>query len=967
MANLLSNLVSSKPKWQSDKAEVRLAAVAELDPATEAEHAEAIQALAANDPDNRVQSAAIAKLSDPALLASLAAKHKTDVLSRLRTLLTSTDTTNKAEPLLAEQSNPEILFALLNDNTLSQPTRALAAQQLSDKQRVQCLLKANETDGTTQQILFAAINDFAALSELLNDSHVDQSQLHQKLDQLAQQSANQPNHNPANQAPASLADQRGSQIIDALDAIIKHGSWDSKREQIDNLRTSWQAIVAKTSSEVVERMARTETMLAATMSAKQDLAARSQPSADVLAIKEQKTAIGDKLEALVTLLTARTEGDLSAEQDELHALTAQWKTLDSADPYQDELEHKLLAERFAQTRQQAEERLIAIQESNTAGEQLQQWLTKLQQKDSIKDVETLKTLRSEFKQLRRKMLKVPSAWIEQGESDIKRLQGDLVETEAAAEDQIKAVKATVAELQRCLKEGESSKAAQLYQTAKRQISQAPLTPAAKKNIEAKLNTAKRDLKEINKWAHWAHNRDRRQLCEELESLAKTDAKNNVPPEEKLEKLQAARQQWKALEAAEFTEQEHAAGKDLWGRFNAAASKVYKACEDYVKKRDAQRSKQLKQAEANLKTAATFTAAEQNNDDEQWREVSKAANHLRRTLRSLNDLPPEQRGSTAKAIKTTLNDLNGPLSEWQQRNAKRKQRIIEMAKLAVKERELDTALQKIKSLQNDWKQVPPANRKEEQKLWDEFKAHSDEVYGRLNEKRNSERAELNQVFDSLRQALQEANNALQGPDDALDDAKAIFKKSESVFDEHDVRHKVADAIRRDFERSKKQLQQRLQKRRRQAEQQTMQKLIDCATLLNRVETEDAALADVQSEIDSAIAALDEKLAKKMQRRVQNIADSAQFAANQSELETLALQMEITADVETPAAFKADRMALQVQRLSNAFGGAKSSGQANTAPQSLAKLQQTWHTIGPVSAEARQQLEKRFAAVQQANRK
>lgn len=947
MANLLSNLVNSKPKWQSPDPATRRDAVAELAAdTTNPQREDTLQQLAQEDPDVSVQTAAIKQLSDVHNLTRLAAQHPKAVAQRLQQLA-------QQQPDLPKQiSHSESLLALLTASALPESTQQLAAQQLSDKARLQALsayLPKHSSEGpdadnsaeankTTVTQLLAAHHDFESLSRLL-ENFADDERLRKRLDTLALQN--------------NAAEARAQQLIERLEKISKHGHWQAQKDIIQACRDSWQQVLAQVSDDTIERMARIETLLAATMSAKQDLQTRaqnhSQPAEDVQAIQQGKQEITEKLSQLADTVLARTaasEHDQPA-LDTLHKLVEQWKTLHASDSATDDFDQQMLLEKYTQKRQAIADHLDSLRDSAQAGVELEAWLTRVEAITSLTELAELKALRTEFKQLRRRMLRVPPEWIERGEAAIRRLNTGLEDSAAAIEEQIQTVKQLVTDLQTSLKTGESAKAAQLYQQASQLIGRTPMAEGIKKALQAKLKQAQRELKEINKWAHWAHNRDRRKLCEELEALAK----DKTPAEEKLSKLQAARKEWKELEAAEYTEKDHAAGKELWGRFNAAAAKVYTACETFVQQRDGKQAKYLKATEKRLEDLTDISGI---TNDDRLRELSKTANQLRRTLRSLNDLPPKTRGAVAKQIKAALDSSQPTISDWQERNAKRKQRVIEMAKLAVKERELDNALSKIKALQTDWKAIGPAVRKEEQSLWDEFKALSDSIYARLNEKRDSERSELNQAFDQLRAALKEAQNALQQPDDALNEAKATFKKAESAFDEHHVRHKVADAIRRDFERAKRDFEKRLKAQRKNAQQAQLQQLASIADKLNAIElgkpADDTLTGDVATLSDA-------KLQKAMQKRLDKVNNTQLHADNQKTLEALALEMEVLADIETPAAFKSDRMALQVQRLSNAFGGAQQPS------RNLQQCTQAWYAIGPVSAEAREALEKRLQAVLQ----
>jgi exonuclease SbcC len=245
------------------------------------------------------------------------------------------------------------------------------------------------------------------------------------------------------------------------------------------------------------------------------------------------------------------------------------------------------------------------------------------------------------------------------------------------------------------------------------------------------------IKTLEGWEHWAGNKVRSRLCEDLEQLIGS----GLHPDALATRVREVQQEWKRLDALEGrTSDSTPTGLDK--RFRVACARVLKPARGFFEKRDALRSERqegvagfIAEAEAALETA----------DGPALIALQRAATDH---LRGLGDLGHGDRKGLAKRLRDLLDSIRPRVESGFQQSESERQTLIEAAKRLVGETDGRRAGTEAKNLMERWKRVGKGRMARDQAQWREFRAALDAVFAGLDERRKAVETER---ADNTRQA------------------------------------------------------------------------------------------------------------------------------------------------------------------------------------------------------------------------
>ncbi len=421
------------------------------------------------------------------------------------------------------------------------------------------------------------------------------------------------------------------------------------------------------------------------------------------------------------------------------------------------------------------------------------------------------------------------------------------------------------------------------------------------------------LREMRNWQHWSNNKIRDELIEQMERLPDS----GQHPDAIMAALKKARAEWKRLEALEVLpgdKRRFAAPPGQWRQFQAACKKAFEAGKPYFEKRD-------RLLQDNLDTLLAFVQAGHEAAQRESADTSELLGFLRKArqaIRRMDDLPAKKRGESAAALRELMNVLSKRLDECFEAVESSKRRLVAEARALSHEKDLQTAIDKAKALQSQWQKAGSGRRKVEQQLWQAFREPIDPLF----EKLKSDQDQRRQVEQSARAELQalcdqaEALAELAEPE--LEHARGRML---GLIDEWLTQEGRPESLNRRFERAEQRLEQRLQKFRQQQKRGEQEALGSLAEQIQQLWnqrcqghggdlSEHLAAGPDHGQGGAALVALARKIAAPefepdtMQARVQQNLQAAR---------QIAVEMEFLSGLDTPEADQSLRMDYQVQRL------------------------------------------------------
>ncbi|MCG2583362.1 DUF349 domain-containing protein [Massilia sp. TS11] len=485
---------------------------------------------------------------------------------------------------------------------------------------------------------------------------------------------------------------------------------------------------------------------------------------------------------------------------------------------------------------------------------------------------------------------------------------------------------TLEGLETALKEGHLHVAADLDKVLK-DMKGVHLSAAQHEHLAA----VRAELKRMNDWARWGGNISREELIKAAEQLQQ----DKPAMAELAKKVGALRERWKALDA-----QSGHAPKGLWERFDAACTKAYAPAAAHFKQLAEERHANAEKARALLSAAQTEAA----NAGADWRHLAGSVTRLRQAWQRLGPIDRKEKKKLDTDFAAVMAVLEQPLASQRQAElAEREALIAETEALKPGERH---TLDAIRRLQERWQErarALPLERKDEQALWQRFRAACDKLFNARKQHAHAADAERKDHLKA-KEALCATLEAAAGDAQAARILREVAEQWRAVGP---VPRAAEARLDKRYQAAVGAIQKQLDAARRQASLAQASAVRDKLRLVQALEN---AIAEGGAEDDwagrwAALAPLGGELDKLLQARFDAAlaawngardAYAATLRANRERLLQDVLRLEIVAGVDSGADFARERLKLQVEVLQSSL----KSGQKPLAPAAqLLKLAAT----------------------------
>lgn len=363
-----------------------------------------------------------------------------------------------------------------------------------------------------------------------------------------------------------------------------------------------------------------------------------------------------------------------------------------------------------------------------------------------------------------------------------------VSTSSATPEQLSQWLDQLAQLESALEQG-ALQAASEAERALRGCDLRVLKPAAAEL--SRLAAAHAALHHLQGWARWGGNISR----EELLQVALALPEQALPASELAQKVGSLRARWKLLSVSAGP-----APQALWERFDAACTEAYAPAAAQFEQQDRQRQENRVLAEALIAEAVQFV--QQHGDPDglsdpanggatqpDWKQLAQFDARMHQAWQRLGPLGHKEKRVLERAFNAALKSVQAPLRSRQKIEIGAREALIaEVAGLQSDDRQ---ALDTLRRIQAEWQQRAqgvPLARKDEQALWQAFRAACDAVFAQRKEtaanqdaQRQAHLQQKQAVCEQLEQALR-GDNAIADPAadstaelDALQQAKAAWSR------------------------------------------------------------------------------------------------------------------------------------------------------------------------------------------------
>jgi exonuclease SbcC len=914
---MIFNLFKSKNKWQHKDSNVRIAAINEELDCNNSDNKETLLSLLNTDSSELVRRAVLLKFNnfDDYYAASISNDNKAiqefsytqvqDIL--LETNAIKLSLSQKENFLNTLLSAPTTNFTLLNNwlEHETEPTIILKLFQKIIKNKntssflLQTFIKKNSSAVQAELLSLdiKELNESAFLTKLLKKSASDDvtQLIEDKLAQIVEEQ----------ERPKRL--HKHCQLILskllALKDLSDFGQYLIKKEV---LVQEWQDCLPELSSlsdeeqlTLIEKY-ETITIKLKQLFAPKEEAYQQEKIAQQLAHDKEvvKNSVAKELSDLKQVITTAVfEDETLNEADFLNQLAQLNKTLESS------VLNNLEQDNYKKEIRQLEQRLTQLPDiaqsvseathliSKISQLALPQTLAELNERNDI-----YRDWLSQWKNVEQKACGVLPESLKNAHKEITQLwQNGLKSLQQEQKQLFTLTKKKLIDLKRLLLSGKYKVCFGLFKGVNQSINLLSVTQ--QQQLQRDFDNVSEKMAEISDWEHYIATPRKQQLLKDITDLVTAPMDN---PNKQADKVKQYRKIWNSLgHADENVDQE------LNKQFNLACEQAFAPCRLYYAEQEKLREQHLVTRNDIIAQAKVLADSilETNIDTDgaklNFKSLDGKLNKLQQRWQQAGEVDRQHYQKLYKQFKNTLQPIRKAIRDFHDANGASKQALIEVATQQLDFDDISQAIDTVKTLQQQWRDIGFSGTHQESKLWKKFRAINDQVFAKRNELKSSQQTEIAALASQFNQSLTQIKTEID--DSQLSQSKV---KAEELLTEVINNKPVIRSVVVEIESFINEITKQISEQHNKAEQKSWQSLFKLLTNIAHGENAlslDTLIADSGDDFTN--------LTNFWQKRVQEqIGLSTQADSSEREMKTL--EIEILAQVESPKEYADQRLTVQV---------------------------------------------------------
>jgi ribosome-binding protein aMBF1 (putative translation factor) len=512
----------------------------------------------------------------------------------------------------------------------------------------------------------------------------------------------------------------------------------------------------------------------------------------------------------------------------------------------------------------------------------------------------------------------------------------------------------ISSISRFSRAGNLARAKQVAQKVQKALDKKALDKFGGKDLldlQERFDEASKTLGDMGDWKNFATEPKYIELCDAMELLT-TSSRH---ADKRSSEMKALQQQWKSLGHSDISEQ-------YWPRFKLAADQVYQVCADFFEQRHEVRKTHLEQRKQYLEEMRELLESTDWDNSPDYKAVQASVHNIHSGFSSIKDLERNAGEKQWKQYSTLKAAVMAQLDVVYDENIALKQRLINQAETLAEATAIAENLTSLKSLQARWKQIGVTRRGEDQKAWKAFKKQGDIIYNKVQELRQSQRAETDQQLDAYRDIIKAILQLAKTAND-LAEADHQFSELEASFGQlpelpRQLPEKLLEGIQRDYRNACDQFDNGRSRIIKGRHNQQLDGLRQKASLCTRLEALAASAPEQQlqeiSQQWDAIELHNPGLLQRIEARRDSAQSDMDRNAITAERRMLCIRLEILMDIESPPEDRALRMQYQLQQMNQSGLGQP----VMDSKQLIENMELDWLCMPGAEAEQQVALDERF---------
>jgi hypothetical protein len=315
--------------------------------------------------------------------------------------------------------------------------------------------------------------------------------------------------------------------------------------------------------------------------------------------------------------------------------------------------------------------------------------------------------------------------------------------------QVQQIEKNLHAFEQALNQGQAKEAGKISQHLHQSLRHVSGTQAAA--LKRQYQDLNQRLHEMRDWAGFATMPKKEALVVAMRELIGL----GIDPELLAEKIHALQEEWKTLSGSGH---DH----DLWEQFHAAAEQAYEPCKEHFSEKA-----QLRERFIALRQALTheLNQYEENLDwsKADYKIVQKTLDAARDTFKTYGPVERVQHQRTQDNFNSVCDRIYAHLKAEYDRNLAAKEALVNNAAALAQSEQRQGIVEKVKALQNQWKEIGVTPRMIDQKLWQQFRQQCDAIFASLDQARQERQHEINNSVQQAQSLVEQALTALAQQD------------------------------------------------------------------------------------------------------------------------------------------------------------------------------------------------------------
>ncbi|PHR80643.1 MAG: hypothetical protein COA59_17240 [Colwellia sp.] len=426
-----------------------------------------------------------------------------------------------------------------------------------------------------------------------------------------------------------------------------------------------------------------------------------------------------------------------------------------------------------------------------------------------------------------------------------------------------------------------------------------LSANQQQQLKRDFDNVSEQMTEVSDWEHYIATPRKQQLLSDITTLVTAPLDN---PNEQADKVKKYRKIWNSLGHAD-----EGIDQDLNKQFNLACEQAFAPCRLFYAEQEKLREQYLVTRNEIITQAkqladsitATKEEADTNVAATDFKTLDGQLNKLQQRWQQAGDVDRQRYQKLYRQFKHNLQPIRKAIKDFHDANGASKQALIDVAEQQLDLDDIYQAIDTVKKLQQQWRDVGFAGTHQESKLWKQFRLVNDEVFAKRDALKSTQQTEMASLATKFNQALTQIKAELV--DSQLTQTKA---QADQLLNEV-VRNKpVIKSVVAAIEAFIEDITKKIALQDNKAEHENWRSLF---CLLNKVAQNESGIS-LETLLENSTDDY-QHLTNFWQKRLQEqLTLNAQ--ANVKEREIKTLEIEILAQVQSPQEYVDQRLAVQV---------------------------------------------------------